>query len=67
MSVPTKAEAFARLTEHLRLAQEEAATLSHLSKLNDEDLIAQGWLAVSEMFKLTLHQVTNLATKGRFH
>jgi len=62
MSVPTKGEVFAELTEHIRKAQENAATLGHLSR--DEDkLHAQGWLGVSEMFKLILDRVTKLAMR----
>lgn len=65
-SVPTKGETFAKLTEHLRLAQEDAAMLAHLA--NDGDAksrrIAIGWLGVSEQLKLTIHAVTSLATKG---
>jgi hypothetical protein len=63
MSMPTKGEEFAKLIEHLRLAQESASMLAHLNR-DDSALIAKGWLAVSEMLKLTQHNVTKLATKG---
>lgn len=66
MSLPTRGETFAKLIEHVRKAQEEAAVMAHL--VRDEDrLVAQGWLAMSEMFKKVAHQVTMLATKGRLH
>ena len=38
--------------------------MAHLDRANDSAHRAQGWLAVSEMFKLIRHQVTKLATKG---
>lgn len=66
MSLPSKSEKFAELIEHIAKAQEAAATLAHLTR--DEDhLHAQGWLAVSEMFKKTNKVVIDLATKGRLH
>ena len=63
MSLPTKGEEFAKLMEHLRKAQECAAMIAHLER-DASKLTAQGWLAVSEMFKLVQHKVTELATKG---
>lgn len=66
MSLPTTSEKFAELIEHLRKAQEAAAMLAHLTR--DEDkLHAQGWIAVSELFKRTQLQVTKLATQGRLN
>jgi len=65
-SVPTASEKYAELMEHLRKAQEASAMLSHLERANDQQLIAQGWLAVSEMLKRMLHQVTQLAM-GKLH
>ena len=64
MSVPTKGEKFAELTEYLRKAQEAAAMLGHLSKANDEELIGTGWLGVAEMLEKTVYHVTKLATRG---
>ena len=65
MSLPSRGETFAKLIEFLRKAQEEAATLAHLTR--DEDKFqAQGWLAVSEMLKNTQIGVTKLATKRIF-
>lgn len=64
MSIPTRGESYARLMEHLRLAQEEAAMLAHLhnAEQNDKDkLIARAWLHVSELFKGVQHKVTELA------
>jgi hypothetical protein len=63
--MPTKGLEFSQMIDALRQAQEHAIMLSHLTA--DEDkLVAQGWLAVSEMLKLTVINVTKLATKGRF-
>ena len=64
MTIPTKGESFAKLIEHIRLAQEDSATLAHLSNANDERQIAIAWLAVSEMLKKVQHNITQLATKG---
>ena len=62
MSVPTSGEAFARLTEHLRKAQEEAAMIAHLEAANDQRRKAKGWLSVSENLKRMVRVVTMLAT-----
>lgn len=64
MSVPTKGETFAKLLEHLRYAQEDAATLSHLSYANSENNLGLSWLQVSELLKKTQAQITRLATRG---
>jgi hypothetical protein len=63
MGVPTQGEAYSKLMEHLRLAQEEAATLAHLASANDDRKLAQGWLLVSENFKKMQHSVTTLAMR----
>ena len=62
MTVPTTGEAFARLTEYLRKAQEEAATIAHLEAANDQRQRAKGWLSISENLKRMVHVVTMLAT-----
>lgn len=67
MSIPTKGEAFAKLTEHLRLAQEDAAMLAHLNNADGghmNGLIARGWLGVSELIKKIIYNVTELARRG---
>lgn len=66
MSIPTKGETFARLLEHLRLAQEDAAMMAHLENSQGQSgtLIAKGWLGVSELIKRMIHQVTEMAMKG---
>jgi hypothetical protein len=64
MSLPTESEAFAKLTEHLRLAQESAALLAHLHNAHGlrGTATARGWLAVSENLKQMNHIVTQMAT-----
>jgi len=64
MSIPSKGEKFTELIEHLRKAQEAAAMLGHLHA-DEDSLLSQGWLAISEMLKLTVHNVTKLATRGK--
>lgn len=65
MSVPTHGEQFAKLLEHLRLAQEDSAMLSHLARAQSNTgkgkAIADGWFAVEELLKRMVYQVTKLA------
>lgn len=67
MSLPGRGEIYQRFTEHLRLAQEDAATLAHLHA--DDQVTgrakAMGFLAISEALKEMQHNVMLLATKGR--
>ena len=63
MSIPTKGEEYAKLMEHVRLAQESAAMLAHLERDNSRDK-ANGWLTVSEALKLMGYKIGQLATKG---
>jgi len=63
MSIPTRGEEFAKLIEHLRLAQEACAMLAHLNR-DDSALIAKGWLAIEEMMRLVQGKVIELA-KGK--
>jgi hypothetical protein len=62
MSLPTEAEVFAQLLEHLRKAQEAAATLGHLCADN-EPTRSHGWLGVSELLRNMVRQVTKLAMR----
>lgn len=63
MGIPTIGETFAKLVEHLRLAQEDAAMLAHL-RADDSRPLAMGWLAVEDRLKKLVHLVTQMATKG---
>lgn len=76
MSVPTRDEAFTKLIEALRTAQEQAAIIAHLHNANvAEGLIGPGssskeramalaWLAISELMKMIQDKVIKLA-QGR--
>ena len=63
--VPTTGETFSKLIEYIRKAQEEAAMMAHLTR-DDDKVHAHGWMAVSEMLKLTVENVTKLAMR-RMH
>lgn len=63
MSLPTRGELFAQLTEYLRKAQECTAMLAHITRDNDS-VQAQGWLGVSELIKKFIHNVTEFAKRG---
>lgn len=68
MGVPTKGETFAKLIENLRHAQEEAAMMGHLINMQDgnhmDQLLAKGWIGISELLKKMVHDVTTLASRG---
>lgn len=76
MTVPTRSEAFTRLIEALRTAQEQAAIIAHLHNANvaeglvgsgsssKERALALSWLAVSEFMKMIQDKVISLA-QGR--
>lgn len=69
MTVPTHGEVYMRLMEHLRLAQEDASTLSHLANTEDgakAKALSKSWLVVSELFKHVQLKVTDLA-QGRLN
>lgn len=63
MSVPTRSEVYAQLTEHLRLAEENAATLAHLTNEDgrpSSKVLAIGWLNVAELMKKVRFKVIDL-------
>lgn len=63
-SIPTRSEEYAKLMEHIRLAQESAAMLAHLHSADGDAkgmLLAKGWLAVSDLMKRMQHNVIELA------
>lgn len=67
--LPTPALMYEQLLEHLRLAQENAAMLAHLQRTEDKvkDMaLANGWLAIAELFRRVEIQVTLLA-QGRLN
>jgi hypothetical protein len=65
MSVPTHGEQFAKLLEHLRSAQDDSAMLAHLTRAQSSSkkdmAVADGWIAVQELLKRMVFQVTKLA------
>ena len=70
MSLPSRGEIFSQLIEHLRRAQESAATLGHLYRDDGgatAKTMALGWLTVSEAMKEMQTNVVKLATKGRLN
>lgn len=65
--LPTAALMYEQLMEHLRQAQENALMLSHLIHTEDkikDKAIANGWLAIAELFRGVQHRVMLLA-QGR--
>ena len=57
----SESDTYAKLSEHLRLAQEDAAMLSHITGLSNRPAVSNGWLLISEQLKRFNHVVTNLA------
>lgn len=66
MSIPTHGETYAKLFEHLRLAQEDCALLAHLTRAEGgkkSHAVADGWISISELMKRIEYQVTQLAQR----
>lgn len=66
-SIPTVAEEYSKLAEHLRKAEEASYMLAHLVRAQGgtkDSAVADGWFATGELLKRMLHQVTQLA-QGR--
>lgn len=67
MSIPTVAEEFAQLIEHLRKAQEHCAMIGHLTSAQgskEDKVLGNAWVTVSELLKVMQLKTTNLA-QGR--
>lgn len=63
--VPSRSVVYAKLLEKTRECQDLAALMAHLHNTegNDMDkLLAKGWLGMSEMYSLTAHKITELAS-----
>jgi hypothetical protein len=63
MSLPTKADVYSQLQEHLRKAQEAAAMLQHLNAAEGDGpgmVLAKGWFHVSENMKKAQYVVMML-------
>ena len=66
-SVPTVAEEYSKMLEHLRKAQESSYMLAHLVRAQGgrkDNAIADGWFSVGELIKRMNYQITQLA-QGR--
>ncbi|TXH43029.1 MAG: hypothetical protein E6Q97_34800 [Desulfurellales bacterium] len=60
----TRAEVYTKLLHHLREAQSLAATMAHLHRTEDskmDEVLAHGWLGISELLNRFCKQVTDLA------
>lgn len=69
MSVPTPAETYAKLIEHIRLSQEDCAMMAHLIRAEgskEDHVLANAWLTIEELLKRMQWQVTQLA-QGRLN
>lgn len=67
--LPTPGLMYAKLLDHLREAQDCAAMLAHLQRTEDgvkDAALANGWLAIAELFRRTEITVTKLA-QGRLN
>ncbi len=62
--VPTKGLTYSKLVDHLREAETCAYMLSHLYA-DEPGVMAEGWRAFGDMFKVLIDRVTKLATSGR--
>jgi hypothetical protein len=59
--LPTEGDLYQKLIENLRIAQEDAAMLSHLRGLNHGVAAARGWLVISEQLKAMQRVVIAIA------
>ncbi len=60
----TRSETYTKLLHHLIECQELCAVMGHLHRTEDgkkDELLAHGWLGMSELFKRMQSQVTDLA------
>ena len=64
VTVPTRGETYDKLKFHLIMAQEQAAMMAHLHGTEDTEkdkLMQRAWLAVSDMLRKAVHNITVLA------
>ncbi len=61
MTIPTEGEAYTKLMDHLRLAQESCATLANLAGCHSRPQLQRQWLTIEDFFKSVQHKVTLLA------
>lgn len=63
MTVPTQGETLARLIELLKQAQENAYTMSHLTRAmggRKDNALADGWYSIGELLKRVNYQVIQI-------
>ncbi len=63
----TRGEAYAKLLEFLREAQDQALVLAHLHNTESSDhdkASARGWLMIAEQLRRMQHVITDLARAG---
>jgi len=64
----TQGETYTRLMHHLEEMQNQCCVMAHLtrsmSSSKQDNALADGWIAMSELFKRVQYQVTTLA-QGR--
>ncbi len=68
--VATRSESYTKLIHHLIECQELCAVMAHLHNTEDnnmDQLLAKGWLGMSELFKRMKGQVTELAMGKLIH
>ena len=59
MSVATQGETLTQLIDHLRLAQESAYMMAHLTRAmggRKDNALADGWFSIGELLKRVNHQ-----------
>lgn len=63
-AVPTQGEEFAKLLDYMHKSQESCYMMAHLTRAQGstkDHSLADGWMAVGEMYKRLIYQVTQLA------
>lgn len=67
MSVPTVGDEFAKLTYHLRMAQEASAMIAHLYNAEEgsvsKSVAAKNWLRISENLKEFIQHVVKMGMR----
>ena len=55
--LPTPGLIYKRVSEHLRLVQEDCAMMAHLYNTEPDPNMAKRWLIMSELFKQIQHKI----------
>ena len=55
--LPTPGLIYKRVSEHLRLVQEDCAMMAHLYNTEPDADMAKRWLMMSELFKQIQHKI----------